>query len=86
MQRDRIIDLSPNPALRQKTPQLVSPMNSNYSDNQQLTSADISALQALYGVRAPDPHEGSSGNNTVSSATDLPAPTVYWSVPKTASG
>ena len=54
-----------------------SPMDSNYNDNQQLTASDISALQALYGVRAPDSHEGSSGNNTIATATQVQTPGNY---------
>jgi hypothetical protein len=42
-----------------------SPMYSNYSGDSKLTSNDIAALQALYGSRAIDPHEGSNGNNTI---------------------
>jgi hypothetical protein len=51
-----------------------SPMYSSYNDRQQLTSSDISALQALYGTRSLDPHEGSSGNDTVGTATQIPVP------------
>jgi hypothetical protein len=54
-----------------------SPMYSNYQDNTQLTSADIAALQALYGTRAPDPHEGSGGNNTIGTATTIQFPGGY---------
>jgi hypothetical protein len=51
-----------------------SPMYSQYLGNSSLTSADISTLQALYGTRAPDPHEGSNGNNTIGTATTIQPP------------
>ena len=54
-----------------------SPMFSEYEGNTQLTSADIAALQALYGTRAPDPHEGSNGNDTIGTATTIPFPGGY---------
>jgi hypothetical protein len=54
-----------------------SPMYDQFQDNQQLTSADIAALQALYGTRSLDPHEGSSGNDTINSATQIQFPGGY---------
>src|SRR5262249_11125552 len=54
-----------------------SPMYPQYDDIVQLTSGDISTLQALYGARALDPHEGSGGNNTVSTATQIQFPGSY---------
>lgn len=36
-----------------------------------LSAADIASAQNLYGVRLPDSYEGSSGNNSLSSATSL---------------
>jgi hypothetical protein len=42
--------------------------------NTQLTASDIAALQSLYGSRAPDPHEGSGGNNRIDKATSIQAP------------
>src|SRR5215469_15470605 len=54
-----------------------SPMYDQYQDNQQLTSADIAALQALYGVRSLDPHEGSNGNDTINTATQMQFPGGY---------
>jgi hypothetical protein len=54
-----------------------SPMYSQYTGAQNLTSQDIKNLQALYGVRAPDSHEGSSGNNSMSKATQIQPPGSY---------
>jgi hypothetical protein len=54
-----------------------SPLYDQYQDNQQLTSGDIAALQALYGVRALDSHEGSGGNDTISTATQIQFPGGY---------
>jgi hypothetical protein len=54
-----------------------SPLYDQYQDNRQLTSADIAALQALYGTRSLDPHEGSSGNDTISRATQIQFPSSY---------
>ena len=51
-----------------------SPMYSQYTGNTKLTSADVAALQALYGTRAPDPHEGSGGNDTIATATTIQPP------------
>jgi hypothetical protein len=42
--------------------------------NTQLTASDIAALQSLYGSRAPDPHEGSGGNDRIDKATAIQAP------------
>src|SRR5205814_1535882 len=36
-----------------------------------LSAGDISALQALYGVRVPDANEGTTGNDTFATATSL---------------
>ncbi|HEX3450878.1 MAG TPA: matrixin family metalloprotease [Isosphaeraceae bacterium] len=54
-----------------------SPMYSQYLDNTQLTANDISAFQSLYGVRTLDPHEGSSGNDSMSKATQIQFPGAY---------
>jgi hypothetical protein len=54
-----------------------SPMYDQYEDNQQLTSADIAALRALYGTRSLDPHEGSNGNDTINTATQIQFPGGY---------
>jgi Matrixin len=54
-----------------------SPMYFQYNDTQQLTVTDISALQALYGARSLDPHEGSNGNDTISTATQIQFPGSY---------
>jgi hypothetical protein len=54
-----------------------SPMNAQYSGSQSLTAADISDLQGLYGVRAPDSHEGSSGNNSMGKASQISFPSSY---------
>jgi predicted Zn-dependent protease len=51
-----------------------SPMYSQYLGNSQLTSGDVAALQTLYGTRSPDPHEGSNGNDTISTATTIQPP------------
>ncbi len=54
-----------------------SPMNSQYTGAQALTPGDIKAIQDLYGVRAPDSHEGSSGNDTMNKATQVQPPGSY---------
>jgi hypothetical protein len=54
-----------------------SPMDSQYTGAQKLTSMDVASLQALYGVRAPDSHEGSSGNNSMNKATQVQPPGSY---------
>jgi hypothetical protein len=54
-----------------------SPMDSTYTGVQTLTSQDVANLQALYGARAPDSHEGSSGNNTIDKATQIQPPGSY---------
>jgi hypothetical protein len=54
-----------------------SPLYDQYQDNQQLTPGDISALQALYGARSMDPHEGSNGNDTINNATQIQYPGSY---------
>jgi hypothetical protein len=54
-----------------------SPLYSQYTGIQNLTSQDVSNLQALYGVRALDTHEGSSGNNTIDKATQVQPPGSY---------
>ena len=51
-----------------------SPMYAQYQGNTQLTAGDIASLQALYGSRAPDPHEGSGGNDQMATATTIQAP------------
>jgi hypothetical protein len=54
-----------------------SPMYSQDLGATALTSADVAALQSLYGARAPDPHEGSSGNDTIDKATTIQPPGGY---------
>ena len=54
-----------------------SPLFDSYRGNTQLTSADVKAIQALYGARQPDMFEGSSGNDTPSKATALQPPGGY---------
>jgi hypothetical protein len=54
-----------------------SPMYSRYTGTETLTPQDVSNLQAIYGVRAPDSHEGSSGNNTIDKATQVQPPGSY---------
>ena len=54
-----------------------SPMFAQYRGNLKLTSADVAALQALYGTRALDLHEGSSGNDSISKATTIQTPGSY---------
>lgn len=48
-----------------------SVMDETYNFLTGLTAGDIANLQALYGARSPDRHEGSLGNNTLSRATAL---------------
>src|SRR5262249_2734677 len=59
------------------TPDSGSPLYDQSRDNQQLTSNDIAALQALSGVRSLDPHEGSNGNDTINTATQIQFPGSY---------
>src|SRR5262249_6059237 len=54
-----------------------SPLYTQDLGNTQLTSGDIAAIQALYGTRAPDPHEGSAGNDSMSTATTIQSPGSY---------
>jgi hypothetical protein len=54
-----------------------SPMYSQYTGSVQLSPQDIKDLQALYGARVPDLHEGSSGNNSIDKATQVQAPGNY---------
>ena len=61
---------------RQHRPELADVLD-QYTDNQQLTSHDIATLQALYGTRSLDPHEGSSGNDTIGTATQIQPPGSY---------
>jgi hypothetical protein len=42
-----------------------------------LSAGDIVAIQALYGVRAPDQYEGSNGNGTFATATQLQTSNGY---------
>jgi hypothetical protein len=42
-----------------------------------LSAADITAVQALYGARLPDAHEGPGGNGTIATATALIEPAGY---------
>ena len=48
-----------------------SPLYSKYLRTSKLTSGDVTALQAFYGHRAPDAHEGSNGNDTIATATTI---------------
>src|SRR5262249_51549637 len=48
-----------------------SPLDATYSGVTTLDSGDIQAIQALYGKRGPDAYEGSNGNDTMSTATQL---------------
>ena len=43
-----------------------------------LNSDDIASLQALYGSRAPDSFEGSSGNGSISKAASIPIPGNHY--------
>ncbi len=52
-------------------------MYGRYKGGQQLSPADIAALQALYGTRALDPNEGSRGNDTMGTATQVQFPGSY---------
>ena len=54
-----------------------SPMYPTYLDNIKLTSGDIDDIQSLYGARAPDPNEGSGGNDSVNKATTIQAPNGF---------
>ena len=54
-----------------------SPMYAKYQGNQNLAPSDITALQSLYGTRSLDPHEGSQGNNTIATATQIQPPGGY---------
>jgi hypothetical protein len=52
-----------------------SVMYTNYNGSRSgLSSGDITAIQALYGVRTPDLNEGSNGNNSINTATQVPFP------------
>lgn len=51
-----------------------SVMFGRYQNTTSLSSGDIAAIQALYGVRAPDSHEGSGGDDSPSKAATIPAP------------
>jgi hypothetical protein len=51
-----------------------SPMFSTYKGITKLSATDIAAIQGLYGVRAADRNEGSSGNDSFSKATTIQAP------------
>ena len=48
-----------------------SPLYSQYTGAQQLTSNDIANLEALSRTRSLDPYEGSNGNDTISTATQV---------------
>ena len=54
-----------------------SPMFANSNGVTVLTSGDIANLQALYGPRSADSHEGSSGNDTSAIATQFQPPGGY---------
>jgi hypothetical protein len=52
-----------------------SVMNETYNGPRTgLSAADVAALQALYGARAPDQHEGSAGNGSFATAKALLLP------------
>lgn len=50
---------------------LDSVMSDYFGFRNSLSTTDIANLQALYGVRTPDAYEGSSGNDTLQTATSL---------------
>ena len=54
-----------------------SPMYAKYLGNTKLTAGDIASLQALYGNRALDRNEGSSGNDTIARASTIQSPGSY---------
>jgi len=60
-----------------ESPDPKSPMFGSYADNTALTPGDVKAIQALYGTRRADLREGSSGNETISTASQLPIPGGY---------
>jgi hypothetical protein len=54
-----------------------SVMGSHYNPNSVLTSDDVAALQALYGVRSPDLYDAASSNDSANHATTLQFPGSY---------
>jgi hypothetical protein len=48
-----------------------SVMNDTFTGNTTLSPSDVAAVRALYGVRAPDLNQGSSGNDTANHATRI---------------
>ncbi len=54
-----------------------SVMFSHLNGKTALTAGDVAALQALYGNRAPDAFEGSSGNDSIAKAATIPIPGSY---------
>jgi hypothetical protein len=50
-----------------------SVMNEAYAYHTGLSASDVAAIQALYGVRAPDQYDAAGGNDTAGKATPLPA-------------
>lgn len=51
-----------------------SVMYSHFNDRTALTAGDVDALRALYGARAPDLHEGHTGNETFGTAARIRHP------------
>jgi len=51
-----------------------SPMHAHLNTLANLTPGDIAALQALYGARSPDRHEGTLGNDEFRTATPIRHP------------
>jgi hypothetical protein len=54
-----------------------SVMNDTFTGNTTLSPSDVTAVRALYGARAPDLNEGSSGNDTANHATRINYPGGY---------
>lgn len=67
------------------SPDPASPMFEHFHPNEStLTGADITALQALYGVRHADSFEGVAGNDTIATATPLSLTSENYQVAITA--
>ena len=54
-----------------------SVMYSQYQNTTSLSQADIAAIRALYGARAPDLHEGSNGDDSPSRAATIQTPSNF---------
>ncbi|HSQ58282.1 MAG TPA: matrixin family metalloprotease, partial [Gemmata sp.] len=54
-----------------------SVMFNTFNQNLALSASDRAAIQAMYGVRAPDANEGSNGNNVIARATEIHEPGSY---------